>query len=81
MIRPDDRYARMRDTLTSKEGILTEAEAMALLQSLAQKAERKGDVRTQWSVVYNLTRRTATICPAGDYSRPRTLSLRPRDWR
>ena len=81
VIRPDDRYARMRDTLTSKEGILTEAEAMALLQSLAQKAERKGDVRTQWSVVYNLTRRTATICPAGDYSRPRTLSLRPRDWR
>ena len=65
----------------SPAAVLTEAEAMALLQSVYQKAERKGDVRTHWSVVYNLTRRTATICPAGDFSHPRTLSLRPRDWR
>ena len=61
--------------------VLTEEEAMALLQAVYQKADRADDVRTQWSVVYNLTRRTATICPAGDYAHPRTFSLRPRDWR
>ena len=54
---------------------------MALLQAVSQKPERKGDVRTQWSVVYNLSRRTATICPGGDYNNPIAISLRSRDWR
>jgi choloylglycine hydrolase len=81
VIRPDKRYARLEKTLTEKQAVLTEAEAMDLLQAVSQKSERKGDVRTQWSVVYNLSRRTATICPGGDYSDPVTISLRPRDWR
>lgn len=81
VIRPDDRYEVMLQTLAGKQAVMTEKEAMDLLQAVSQKAKRKGDVRTQWSVVYNLSRRTATICPAGDYSHPFTVSLRPRDWR
>ena len=88
VIRPDKRYAQLQETLSEKgasdaatPAVLTEAEAMALLQAVYQKPERKDDVRTQWSVVYNLSRRTATICPGGDYSHPVTISLRPRDWR
>ena len=88
VIRPDKRYAQLQETLSGKgasdaatPAVLTEAEAMALLQAVYQKPEGKGDVRTQWSVVYNLSRHTATICPGGDYSNPVTISLRPRDWR
>ena len=81
VIRPDKRYDVLLQTLAEKQAVMTETEAMALLQAVSQKASRRGDVRTQWSVVYNLTRRTATICPAGDYSHPYSVSLRPRDWR
>lgn len=81
VIRPDKRYDRLQETLTTKEGVLTEEEAMALLKAVYQRSERKGDVQTQWSVVYNLTRRTATICPAGDYAHLIPITLRPRDWR
>ena len=81
VIRPDKRYDVLLQTLAEKQAVMTESEAMALLQAVSQKASRRGDVRTQWSVVYNLTRRTATICPAGDYSHPYSVSLRPRDWR
>jgi len=88
VIRPDDRYGKMKETLSAtvpksslaSGAVMTEAEAMALLQAVSQKPERRGDVRTQWSVVYNLTRRTATVCPAGDYGHPFTFSLR-RGWR
>ena len=81
VIRPDKRYDVLLQTLAEKQAVMTETEAMALLQAVSQKASRRGDVRTQWSVVYNLTRRTATICPAGDYSHPYSVSLRPRDWK
>ena len=81
VIRPDKRYDVLLQTLAEKQAVMTESEAMALLQAVSQKASRRGDVRTQWSVVYNLTRRTATICPAGDYSHPYSVSLRPRDWK
>ena len=81
VIRPDKRYDVLLQTLAEKQAVMTESEAMALLQAVSQKPSRRGDVRTQWSVVYNLTRRTATICPAGDYSHPYSVSLRPRDWR
>ena len=88
VIRPDKRYATLQKTFSEKgvsdsatPAVLTEAEAMDLLRAVSQKTERKGDVRTQWSVVYNLSRRTATICPGGDYSNPVTITLRPRDWR
>ena len=81
VIRPDKRYATLQKTLDEKKNVLTETEAMDLLRAVSQKPERKGDVRTQWSVVYNLSRRTATICPGGDYTNPVTVSLRARDWR
>ena len=81
VIRPDDRYPILKQRLSEKQGVLTEAEAMALLREVCQKPSSPDDPSTQWSVVYNLTRRTATVCPAGDYSRSFTFSLRPRDWR
>lgn len=80
VIRPDERYPVLKQRLTEKQGVLTEAEAMALLQDVCQKPSSPDDPSTQWSVVYNLTRRTATVCPAGDYSRSFTFSLR-RGWR
>ena len=80
VIRPDGRYDILRQAMSGKQAVMTESEAMSLLQAVSQKARRRGDVRTQWSVVYNLTRRTAMICPAGDFSRPVSVSLRTRDW-
>lgn len=72
----DDRYGRIMDALDSAGGILTEEEAMHLLDQVHQKAVRRNDSRTQWSVVYNLTRGTATVCVNHDYSKTWKFSIK-----
>lgn len=73
--KPDDRWKTLDATLREKDGVLTEEEAMALLDAVHQTASPKHESRTQWSVVYNLTKRTATICMDGRYDKKYSFSL------
>ncbi|MCQ2263737.1 MAG: hypothetical protein MJZ70_05580 [Bacteroidales bacterium] len=50
--------------------VLTESEAMAVLQSVAQRPTAAKTSNTQWSVVYNLTRGTYTLCVGRNYNTP-----------
>ena len=62
------RYDIIHDRLREKERILTEDEAMTLLQDVMQTLNPEEITsNTQWSVVYNLTRKTATVCVDKDY--------------
>ncbi len=62
-----DRYEKVRDVYEAKNGVFTEEEAMQLLKELSQTATAEKTSNTQWSAVYNLTRKTAKICMARDY--------------
>ena len=46
-----DRYDKLVERLTDKNGILTEDEAMTLLMDVSQNYE---DIKTEWSCVYDL---------------------------
>jgi len=67
--RQDSRFNHMTEVLNEKKGVLTEEEAMKLLSEVHQEAHEGHEGKTQWSVVYNLTKGTATICMNHDYSR------------
>ena len=71
-----ERLDKIRATLSEKGGVLTEEEAMALLDDVHQVADKKGPGKTQWSVVYNLTRRTAKVCINHDYSKTYEFAIR-----
>ncbi len=47
-----DRYAVLKETLTKNNAVMTESEAMKLLEKV--KIEWNGEWQTEWSVVYNL---------------------------
>ena len=74
--RPDRRYKRICEALEACGGVMSEEDAMRLLDEVKQTRVRKGDSCTQWSVVYNLSRGTARVCPAGDYSASYRFTLR-----
>ena len=62
------RYDIIHKRLEEKKRILTEDEAMALLQDVMQLLNPEElTSNTQWSVVYNLTKKTATVCVDKDY--------------
>ena len=65
----DDRLGKIRGTLEAKGGVLTEEEAMKLLSDVHQEAKEKGKSKTQWSVVYNLTKKTASVCIGHNYGK------------
>lgn len=65
-----DRYDILQNTLSENSGILSEAESMNLLEAVSQdKINEKTGKRTatQWSVVYNNTKKTATIAAGRNY--------------
>ena len=72
----DDRLGKIRATLQAKSGVLTEVEAMALLNDVHQEATSPGKGKTQWSVVYNLTKKTATVCVNHNYAKTYKFSLK-----
>lgn len=71
------RYDIMDFVLTQNNDCLTEARAMSLLDNVSQ-AENPKDVtsHTQWSVVYNLSEKKATVCVNRDYSKSFTFYVR-----
>lgn len=64
-----DRYRTAKKALDAAGNVMDEAAAMALLQQLSFDQKGRDGSRTQWSVVYNLTRGTATVCMGRDYTR------------
>lgn len=63
-----NRYDIIHNRLQEKQRILTEDEAMQLLQDVHQLLNPEEITsNTQWSVVYNLTKNTATVCVDKDY--------------
>lgn len=71
------RYDIMDFVLTQNNDCLTEARAMNLLNDVSQ-AESPTDVtsHTQWSVVYNLSERKATVCVNRNYDKPFTFYVK-----
>lgn len=63
------RYDTIHSRLQDKKRILTEDEAMNLLEDVMQTLNpAEITSNTQWSVVYNLTKKTATVCVDKDYT-------------
>ncbi len=68
-----DRYEVLMGTLDAADGVLSEDEAMDLLQSVSREVQIRDDgsvFQTQWSVVYNLDELTASIIMGGKYDEP-----------
>lgn len=68
-----DRYQVLMETLTAANGVLSEEDAMSLLQSVSREVQIRDDgsvFQTQWSVVYNLDDLTASIIMGGAYDEP-----------
>lgn len=68
-----DRYQVLMETLSAADGVLSEDEAMDLLQSVSREVQIRDDgsvFQTQWSVVYNLDDLTASIIMGGKYDEP-----------
>ncbi len=74
--RQDSRFNAMKETLESGQYIMTEEEAMSLLDKVHQTATEKHEGKTQWSVVYNLTKKTAKVCVNHDYTKVYEFSLK-----
>lgn len=65
-----DRYDTLMNKLTETSGILTNEEAMDLLEAASAPLTEKENGKisgTQWSVVYNLTDKTGEIAVGMDY--------------
>ena len=61
------------ETLSAADGVLSEDEAMDLLQSVSREVQIRDDgsvFQTQWSVVYNLDDLTVSIIMGGKYDEP-----------
>ena len=56
---------------------MTEEEAMQLLASVSRGLNPEElTSNTHWSVVYNLTKKTATVCVARDFDNPLKYTLK-----
>jgi len=73
--RHDLRYNTMKETLETKNYVMTEAEVMNLLDAVHQTVSDGHEGKTQWSVVYNLTKKTARVCMNHDYTKSYEFSL------
>ena len=65
-----DRYDILGNALKDNDGVLTEEQAMSVLSAASQpKNPEKLTSNTQWSVVYNLTDKTATVSTLRNYDK------------
>jgi len=79
--RPDKRCGTVKARLEESGGVMSEEEAMELLKEVCQKTKDPRSSHTQWSVVYNLTRKTATVCIDGEYDRSWQFAIKnPRKY-
>ena len=72
-----DRLQMLREFLDIRGGVVTEEEAMQLLANVSRGLNPEElTSNTHWSVVYNLTKKTATVCVARDYDNPLKYTLK-----
>lgn len=74
-----DRYEKLIDTLTEKEGVLSKEEGMDLLDYVSiigTDPDEKGRVySTQWSSIYDLTTPSLSLCTDRDYETVYTYTV------
>lgn len=71
-----DRYDILGNALKDNANVLTKEQAMSVLEAASQpKNPLKLTSNTQWSIVYDLTTRTATVCTLRNYDRSWSFSL------
>ena len=72
-----DRYDTVKTMLEEKEYQVSEKEAMEILDAVhLEDSDMNGYIcSTLWSVVYNNTEKTFTLCPMYDYEHPYRFSL------
>nr|WP_240939086.1 C45 family peptidase [Cloacibacillus porcorum] len=64
-----DRYEILKSVLAFKKDVLSEKEAMSLLEMVSQPETEASTSMTQWSVVYNLTDLNATVAIRREYEK------------
>ena len=64
-----DRFLKVQRVLQAQNNILSDQDAMQVLESVSQLPTAAKTSNTQWSVVYNLTQGTYSICVGRDYER------------
>lgn len=64
-----DRFGKLKAKLKETNNILSEREAMTLLQTVSQEPSTEKTSNTQWSVVYNLSQGTYCICIGRNYNK------------
>lgn len=74
----DARFLSISQAFNGDRAVMGEDEAFELLAAVAQNDTRPGRSRTLWSVVYNLTDRTAAVLPAGGSGQVLRFSLKGR---
>ncbi len=71
-----DRLEKIRKKLKETKNVLTEKEAMDLLKAVSQDLDpEEVTSNTQWSAVYNLTKKTVTICVDKDFTKKYEFKL------
>ena len=73
-----ERYETLHNTLEAKNRVMTEDECMDLLNAVHTDLDDEGGEitsNTQWSVVYNLSKKTATVCVNKNYKTKLSYSL------
>jgi choloylglycine hydrolase len=64
-----DRYQILDDVLSFRKNVLTEQEAMNLLETVSQPETEESTSMTQWSVLYDLTDLSAQVAIRRDFSK------------
>lgn len=62
-----DRFEKLQQKLSETHSTLSETDAMSLLKNVSQVPTADKTSNTQWSVVYNLTKGTYSICVGRNY--------------
>lgn len=70
-----DRFALLEEAHRDAGGAMTKEGVMDVLQRVSQDQRPEKDVSTQWSVVYDTERLTATVCYGMDYATVYEFSL------
>ena len=75
----EDRYEKLIETLSKKNGVITAEEGMDLLSYVSMEGtppDEEGRVySTQWSSIYDLTNPTLILCADRDYDNPITYTV------
>lgn len=68
-----DRHEKLMEQLDASQGTVSEKQAMDMLKSVSREIrinDDGGEFQTQWSVVYNLQKATASVVMGEQYDKP-----------